>query len=119
MATETATPLASHNDRLKIFLHALLFVAGSLFATGLLITCAGGKSPVSGDAGVRAGGDARAAGGTVWEYARASSVEVSSPTPFYLPNGVTQTVDCSSTNLPPPSSMELEVCFLNKVAAEG
>jgi len=28
MTTETATPLASHNDRLKIFLHALLFVAG-------------------------------------------------------------------------------------------
>jgi len=28
MTTETATPLALHNDRLKIFLHALLFVAG-------------------------------------------------------------------------------------------
>src|SRR5512140_441907 len=28
MTTETATPLALHNDRLKLFLHALLFVAG-------------------------------------------------------------------------------------------
>lgn len=108
-----------------------LFLAGALFTTGLLLTCTEGKPPAGdggpmsrgGDgAGVQVGGDARAAGGPGWEYAMAGSVAEIGPTTLDLPNGSTQEIDCGSPpdpQVPPRPSRSRELCFLNKVGADG
>jgi hypothetical protein len=86
------------------------FLAGSVFALGLILTCGGGTrgSGSSSDSGLGPG-PAHAQGNVVWEYAMTNGAEAMMSTGEAGPAGLSS---C-------PGAQFSDVCALNVFGAEG
>ena len=89
------------------------FLAGSVFALGLILTCGGGNRGAgnSSDSGLGPG-PAHAQGNVVWEYAMIYAYTPFIPTGEASPAGFSS---CSNT----PTATDQQVCQFNALGAEG